>query len=145
MGKGLHRSVLMKQLMRGCCPKVAEIVRLNTIWMFSLLGADKIASHVWINMFAMMNTHFRNIFHTVFLSTVHRMLYKTVIKPQWSLLQSHPSLPPHLTLVLLCQGGNLVNLTWFILCKSQLAVSFHLVLPLCPQIVQKLLPEATQG
>lgn len=90
------------------------------------LGVEKIASWVWINVFAMMNTHFRNILYTIFLSTAYRMLCKTVRKPQWSQLKSHPPLPSRPTLVLPCQGGNLVDLMWYIFCKSLLAVSYHL-------------------
>ena len=113
-------------------PKVGEIVWLNTIWMFDLLGAEKIASWVWINMFAMMNTLFRKILYTIFLSTAYRIIRETVRKPQWSQLKSHPPLPSHPTLVLPCQGGNFIDLTWYSLCKSLLAVSYHLVVTMVP-------------
>lgn len=39
---------------------------------------------------------------------------KIVRKPQWSQLKSHPPRPSHPTLVLPCQGGNLVDLIWYI-------------------------------
>lgn len=79
-----------------------------------------------------MDTHFRNILYTIFLSTAYRMLCETVRKPQWSQLRSHPPLPSHPTLMLPCQGGNLVNLTWYILHKSLSDVSYHLFFTMVP-------------
>lgn len=94
--------------------------------MLDILRAEKIVSGVWINMFTMMTKHFRNILCPVFLSTACRMFHGTVRKPQWNQLRTYLLLPSHPTLVLPCQGGNLVDVTWSIIFEFLVAVSYQL-------------------
>lgn len=75
--------------------KAAKIVWLNKFWTFDLLRAEKIASGVWINMFAMTTKHFTNILCALFLSTACRVIHETVRKPQWSQLRTYLPLPSH--------------------------------------------------
>lgn len=94
--------------------------------MLDILRAEKIVSGVWINMFTMMTKHFRNILCPVFLSTACRMFHGTVRKPQWNQLRTYLLLPSHPTLVLPCQGGNSVDVTWSIIFEFLVAVSYQL-------------------